>query len=48
MIACLVLGLEYMHKMNVLHRDIKPENLVMDERGYLRITDVGIAKVIKE
>lgn len=43
-----MLGLEYMHKMNVLHRDIKPENLVMDERGYLRITDVGIAKVIKE
>ena len=29
----------------VLHRDIKPENLVLDENGYVRITDLGIAKV---
>ncbi len=27
-----------------MHRDIKPENLVLDERGYVRITDFGIAK----
>ena len=46
-IACLVLGLEYLHKENVLHRDIKPDNLVLDDRGYLRITDLGIAKVMK-
>ena len=43
--ACLVLGLGYLHDNNVLHRDIKPENLVLDEKGYLRITDFGIAKV---
>jgi serine/threonine protein kinase len=28
-----------------LHRDIKPENLVFDENGYLKITDLGIARV---
>ena len=28
-----------------MHRDIKPENLVLDEKGYIRITDFGIAKV---
>lgn len=32
---------------NVIHRDIKPENLVLDCKGYLRITDLGIARVNK-
>jgi serine/threonine protein kinase len=43
-ICCIVLGLEYLHVNNILHRDIKPENLVLDDRGYVRITDFGIAK----
>lgn len=29
----------------IIHRDIKPENLVLDNRGYVRITDLGIARV---
>ena len=33
------------HKNHILHRDIKPENLVFDEQGYLRITDLGIARI---
>lgn len=45
MIACMVLGLEYMHAQGVIHRDIKPENIVMEENGYVRITDMGIAKM---
>jgi len=47
-IACLLLGLEYIHCNNIIHRDIKPENLVFDDRGYLRITDFGVAKIRKE
>ena len=46
--ACILLGLEYVHNNNVLHRDIKPENLVLDERGYARITDFGISKLYKK
>ena len=41
----MLLCLEYLHKNAILHRDIKPENLVFDENGYLRITDLGIARL---
>jgi len=43
-LACIILALEYLHKNGVLHRDIKPENLVLDKNGYLRLTDLGIAR----
>ena len=43
-VCCILLGLEYIHTNNILHRDIKPENLVLDDKGYVRITDFGIAK----
>jgi len=41
----LVCGLDYMHSQGVIHRDIKPENLVVEKSGYIRITDMGIAKI---
>ena len=44
-IACIVKGLDYIHVNGILHRDIKPENLVFDGRGYLHITDFGIARI---
>ena len=47
-IACVILGLEYIHNNNIIHRDIKPENLVCDENGYIRITDFGVAKIKKK
>ena len=43
--ACLVAGLEKCHEKNIIHRDIKPENLVIDDEGYIRITDFGIARI---
>lgn len=44
-IACILVSLEYVHNKSILHRDIKPENLVFDEKGYLRVTDFGIARI---
>ena len=36
-----------MHKKNIIHRDIKPENIIIDKKGYARITDLGIARFWK-
>lgn len=44
MIGCIILGLEYIHSKKIIHRDIKPENLIMDEKGYVWITDFGISE----
>ncbi|CAD8202103.1 unnamed protein product [Paramecium octaurelia] len=46
-IACLLLSLEYLQNNNIIHRDIKPENVVFDKKGYPRLTDFGIARVLK-
>lgn len=43
-IACVFVGLEHLHEKGVIHRDVKPENLVLDERGYVHLTDFGIAR----
>ena len=43
-ISNILLSLEYIHENNIIHRDIKPENILIDEKGYLAITDFGIAR----
>lgn len=45
--ACILMGLKAIHEKQILHRDIKPENIVVDEKGYLRITDFGVARKVK-
>ena len=43
-----MIALEYLHEKKIFHRDIKPENLVLDAKGYLRVTDFGIARNDKD
>lgn len=43
----LILGLEYLHASNIMHRDLKLENLLLDEEGYLKIVDFGMARVLR-
>jgi serine/threonine protein kinase len=42
-----VLGiLEVLHDEDVVLRDLKPENLVLDGKGYLKLVDLGSAKIV--
>ena len=43
-IASIILGLEYLHSNKIIHRDLKPENILFDKKGYVHLTDFGIAK----
>lgn len=35
-----------LHKKGIMHRDLKLENILVDERGYLKLIDYGLAKMI--
>jgi calcium-dependent protein kinase len=49
-IACIILGLEYLHSNQIIHRDLKPENILISKRAkngfhHIKIIDFGTAKV---
>lgn len=41
------LALEHLHIYGIIYRDLKPENILMDDEGYLKLADFGMAKKLQ-
>lgn len=41
-------GLRYLHSGGVLHRDVKPANICINQDCSVKITDFGLARVVKD
>jgi mitogen-activated protein kinase 1/3 len=44
----LVLGVKFLHDVNVIHRDIKPANILIDSQCSIKFCDFGLARSIEE
>ena len=38
------LGIEHLHKYDIIYRDLKPANVVIDKDGHALIIDFGLSK----
>ena len=43
-LAGVILGLEYLHNINIMYLDLKPENILLYSDGYPRLADFGVAQ----
>ena len=39
--------LEYLHTHSIIYRDLKPENMIVNNDGYLKLIDMGTAKLLE-
>lgn len=43
----MVLAIGYLHEKKIVHRDLKTENILIDEDGYIKIIDYGVARKLE-
>ncbi|MDO5022844.1 MAG: protein kinase [Eubacteriales bacterium] len=45
-ITRILAALQHAHEASIIHRDIKPHNVLVDQNGYIKVSDFGIAKMV--
>eukprot|EP00930_Biecheleria_cincta_P032017 TRINITY_DN2221_c0_g1_i1.p1 TRINITY_DN2221_c0_g1~~TRINITY_DN2221_c0_g1_i1.p1 ORF type:complete len:772 (-),score=233.40 TRINITY_DN2221_c0_g1_i1:174-2489(-) len=45
-VAGTIFAFEHLHGKKVIFRDLKPENLLLNDEGRVKLTDMGLAKVV--
>ncbi|KAH9260238.1 hypothetical protein BASA81_001407 [Batrachochytrium salamandrivorans] len=43
-----ILAIEAVHSLGYIHRDIKPDNFLLDARGHIKLTDLGLCKKVDQ
>ena len=43
-LAGVILGLEYLHNIDIMYLDLKPENILLYSDAYPRLADFGVAQ----
>ena len=46
--AQMIIAIGYLHLKGIVHRDLKLENILIDQDGYIKIIDYGLAKMLDE
>jgi serine/threonine protein kinase len=44
----MTIAIGYLHMKGIVHRDLKLENILLDQEGYLKIIDFGLAKMLDD
>lgn len=44
----MTIAIGYLHMKGIVHRDLKLENILVDEDGFIKIIDYGLAKMLSD